>query len=1101
MLSSFHPFSEDDVERCYGSHETQKGRAYLNRVHSLVWDGNTITARVKGTANSPYQVNIQTYRSHSGSLGFDDECSCPLGGSCKHVTATLLKAIESQGETLETGVRETVRPQVMEWVSRLRAEYGTAGEVAKPPAQRLYYLLSDGSRPGDVEISFFKAKTGVDGHPTGMRQMWHNVERALVSPPSFVTPEDLPILRLLWLYRDNSYQWTPSYPLRGAEGEETLALLLASNRLFLARGALPLQRGADRPGQVSWPVGSDGRMQVNLDIQPTAQALLGLDHIWYLDGERSEVGRVAIPGKAPLINRLLALPALSAKEAPLVANALAEVAPELPGPVTPGEGLRVIDCDPVPCLDLQTVKTMGVRPHRGYVQCGELREFDFGVPAFRYENVEVAVDNPSDFHTLPGGEVVRLKRRAKVEATYLKTLQKWGFRRCPPNVAYTREPVPTHAYGLESEESWDDFMEALLPAMQTAGWEVHIPHAFRHSFLTVDAWEADLNEQDSGWFSLDMGIQVDGRRLPLAPLLSDLFERDPGWLDALRLAEIPDTNPVFLMTPTGERIRVSAGRIKPLARTLIDLFDHPSLGSLRISRFDAARLAELGSDTSRWQFKGFDAIQEMAARLAGSGGVTPIAPPEGFTLALRPYQQEGLAWLQYLREQNLSGILADDMGLGKTAQTLAHLLTEKQAGRLKQPALVVLPTSLIFNWRNEAARCAPDLTVLSLHGKERKARFPEIPKHDVILTTYPLLWRDEEELLRHDYHLLILDEAQTVKNPGSQGAAVVRRIKAKHRLCLTGTPLENHLGELWTQFDFLMPGFLGDSRSFSRSFRTPIEKHGDLLRQDLLARRLRPFILRRRKEDVATELPPKTQIIRTVELEGGQRDLYETVRAAQDEKVRMALADKGFARSQIVILDALLKLRQVCCDPRLLPSLGARKVKERAKLDLLMDMLPDLVQEGRRILVFSQFTTMLDLIRQELEKAHITYLLLTGETQDRETPIQRFQAGAVPVFLISLKAGGVGLNLTAADTVIHYDPWWNPAVENQATDRAHRLGQDKPVFVYKLIVAGSIEERILALQERKAELAEGILGADPTATAKFTPEDLQALLAPLPPIG
>ncbi|MDZ4211925.1 MAG: DEAD/DEAH box helicase, partial [Methylotenera sp.] len=350
----------------------------------------------------------------------------------------------------------------------------------------------------------------------------------------------------------------------------------------------------------------------------------------------------------------------------------------------------------------------------------------------------------------------------------------------------------------------------------------------------------------------------------------------------------------------------------------------------------------------------------------------------------------------------------------------------------------------------------------------------------------------------HEYHLLILDEAQVVKNAASKSAQTVRKLNARHRLCLTGTPLENHLGELWAQFDFLLPGFLGDSKTFSKTWRTSIEKHGDTLRRDLLARRIKPFILRRRKEDVAKELPLKTIIVRSVELEGGQRDLYEAVRTAMNTRVREEIASKGFARSHIVILDALLKLRQVCCDPRLLKNEASKRVKERAKLDMLMEMLPELVDEGRRILVFSQFTSMLDLIETELVQQKLGYVLLTGQTQDRESVVRRFQTGEVPIFLISLKAGGVGLNLTAADTVIHYDPWWNPAAENQATDRAHRIGQKNNVFVYKLVVAGSIEEKILALQEKKADLAAGVLSEDANGLAKFGTDDLAALLAPLP---
>jgi len=622
---------------------------------------------------------------------------------------------------------------------------------------------------------------------------------------------------------------------------------------------------------------------------------------------------------------------------------------------------------------------------------------------------------------------------------------------------------------------------------------------FNHSWHEVEYWDAELLDEKDGWLGLDMGVFVAGKREPLAPMLSNLIRRESRWLDALQLADIPDTEIVDLFTEDGRRLKVEAERIKPLARLLIDLFDgyREDKPALRISRFDAPRLEQF---KDRWQFRGDDSILALAARLKDSHGVKEVTPPRGIKLELRDYQRQGLAWLQYLREHNLSGILADDMGLGKTAQTLAHLLMEKEAGRLTSPALVILPTSLIFNWKNEAASCAPDLKVLSLHGQERDSLFDSIPEYDMVLTTYPLLWRDSARLTKHEYHLLVLDEAQMIKNSRSRSSAIVRLLQARHRLCLTGTPLENHLGEIWTQFDFLLPGFLGDQRSFVRLWRNPIEKRGNILRRDLLARRIHPFILRRKKDEVAKELPEKTTIIRKVELSGDQRDLYEAVRAAMDKRVRLEIAQHGFTRSQIIILDALLKLRQVCCDPRLVKSVAAKKIQEKAKLNLLMDMLPEMAAEGRRILLFSQFTAMLDLIRQELDQIGLPYAILTGETKDRETPVTAFQSGKVPLFLISLKAGGVGLNLTAADTVIHYDPWWNPAVENQATDRAHRIGQDKPVFVYKLIVADSIEEKIIAMQEQKADLAAGILSENMDKQVKFDAADLNALFEPLPKV-
>jgi SNF2 family DNA or RNA helicase len=489
----------------------------------------------------------------------------------------------------------------------------------------------------------------------------------------------------------------------------------------------------------------------------------------------------------------------------------------------------------------------------------------------------------------------------------------------------------------------------------------------------------------------------------------------------------------------------------------------------------------------------------LAERLQAAGAPPPVAPPAGLGLVLRGYQRQGLAWLQYLRAHRLAGILADDMGLGKTAQVLAHLLVEKHAGRGDRPSLVVLPTSLIANWQAEAARIAPALRVLTLQGAQRAAQFARIGEHDVVFTTYPLLWRDIETLQRQPWHLLILDEAQTVKNAGSRAAGALRRLQGRHRLCVTGTPLENHLGELWAHFDWLMPGFLGDARSFARQWRKPIEDNGETLRAQLLAARVRPFILRRRKADVAAELPPRTEVIQRVQLAGAQRTLYESVRVAADAQVRRVLARQGFAGAQIAVLDALLKLRQVCCDPRLVKGRVVAADMPSAKMEWLRQMLPELVDEGRRVLVFSQFTEMLALVQQALDAIALPHLVLTGETAPRARGalVRRFQSRAEPVLLLSLKAGGVGLNLTAADTVVHLDPWWNPAVEQQASDRAHRIGQDQPVFVYKLVVEGSIEERMLALQARKAALAEGVLGHDAAEARKFGAEDLQGLLAPL----
>ncbi|WP_374338505.1 SNF2-related protein [Methyloversatilis sp.] len=1089
-------FSEDTIVR---------GSQYVSRVGDIEVQGSTLRALVRGSRPQPYQVTVRLERrEYFGELTLEvaTRCSCPVGNRCKHAVGLLLAA-KKQGELIERP-----RAEVLRWAQNLPkrlSDRPAAGGARKRNAAKeaiAYLVTPRGTQAPDLRL--LKAKltdrAGRDSAPGADSQPWFNFEQALLKPPSFVQENDLPVFRTLRdAMRKRSASPFVPFELRGSDGLEVLRAALDTGRCFVrvdesSDDARPLKPGEARAGQLEWQTEKLG-VRALLACAPPADWTLPTAPPWYLDIARAQAGEITHPER-DAVQAVLELPLLTTAELPLVAEALAEAAPGLPSPLgRDAASLPVVEEGLRPVLKLTSLPVWHVKPHRRYDKALGHALYDIATVSLQYGQAKFAATDDSDLATLPNGRAVRVQRDLPGERSALSLLGKIGFAPVKASWLQMYESLPVGALGLESEQAWANFFGEAAGQLTRAGWLIDCPPDFRHRVLVVDEWHAELDEGENGWLELSLGIEVGGRRLDLAPLLHALFKRDGRWLDPVALDRMRDEDTTDLFTAEGERIVVPAGRIKPLARTLVDLFDSPTGGTLQVSRMDAPRLAE--ALDAKWTREGFKPLEQWVERLRGMHGVTPVDAPEGFGIELRPYQREGLAWLQHLRTHDLGGILADDMGLGKTAQTLAHLLTEKRAGRLDRPALVVLPTSLVFNWQREAERFAPELRVLKLHGPDRGERFARVPEHDVCLTTYPLLWRDHEKLAAHDYHLLILDEAQTVKNAGSQAARAVRLLSARHRLCLTGTPLENHLGELWAQFDFLLPGFLGEQKDFSRHWRTPIEKHGDAIRRDLLARRVAPFILRRRKDDVAADLPPKTEVLRTVELTGRQRDLYETVRAAMDKRVRDEIASKGFARSRIVILDALLKLRQVCCDPRLLKTDAAARVKERAKLDLLMDMLENLLAEGRKVLVFSQFTGMLDLIHEQLVEAGIGSVMLTGDTQNREAVVRRFQEGTVPVFLISLKAGGVGLNLTAADTVIHYDPWWNPAAENQASDRAHRIGQDKPVFVYKLIVAGSIEERIVALQEKKAALAEGILGNDEAALEKFGENDLAALLEPL----
>ena len=642
--------------------------------------------------------------------------------------------------------------------------------------------------------------------------------------------------------------------------------------------------------------------------------------------------------------------------------------------------------------------------------------------------------------------------------------------------------------------TWARFRHEGVPALERTGWHVEIDESLHDLFLDLSGagarWDATLEAAQGDWFDLDLGVEIDGRRVALLPLVVDV-------LKGMERGSLPRGDVAYARVE--DRVVVlPMDRIRSVLETLVELHDDAQFGAR--GKFTINRLAALGVAQAmpemRAQGSRAIALRALAERFAGFEGVRERDVPQELRATLRAYQREGYRWLQFLREFDCGGILADDMGLGKSIQAIAHVLAEKEAQRLMSPALLVVPTSLVPNWLAEIERFAPSLRVLTLHGAQRRRRYDEIDGCDVAITTYALLARDEM-FAQREWHIAILDEAQAIKNPQSKVARSASRLRAGQRLCLTGTPMENHLGELWSLFDFVMPQALYDQRHFARVFRTPIEKQGSSERREALARRIRPFVLRRTKAEVLLQLPEKTEIVERVELGSEQRDLYESVRLAVNEEVRREIERLGIARSRIAVLDALLKLRQVCCDPRLVKLESAAKVHSSAKLSWLVETLEQLVDEGRRTLVFSQFTSMIDLIKPELERAGIPFVELVGSTVDRATPVRRFQAGNVPVFLISLRAGGTGLNLTAADTVIHYDPWWNPAVERQATDRAHRIGQDKAVFVYKLIAAGTVEEKILQLQARKAELAGALLDTGQAGSIDLRPEDLEELLQPV----
>jgi superfamily II DNA or RNA helicase len=465
----------------------------------------------------------------------------------------------------------------------------------------------------------------------------------------------------------------------------------------------------------------------------------------------------------------------------------------------------------------------------------------------------------------------------------------------------------------------------------------------------------------------------------------------------------------------------------------------------------------------------------------------PVAPVSLGSLdeVLRPYQKEGVYWLHFLRENRLGGILADEMGLGKTVQILTYLRAATP------PSLVVCPASLLFNWRRETERFTPELKVLTIDGSDRGPRFRLIPEYDLVLTSYPLLRRDIDSYRPFRFGAIILDEATHIKNPDTQNAQAATALQGEQRFVLTGTPVENSVRDLWSIMNFVLPGYLGSRQEFRDRYELPISRGSEPERQRL-AKRLRPVMLRRLKKDVLQDLPEKLEQTAFCDLSDEQRELYAKLQAEGRKKLDLLAKEKGSNQARMTMLTTLLRLRQVCCDLRLV---GQEAAVRSGKLDLLLELLEEAIDGGHRVLVFSQFVSMLNLIRQELDNLDIRYCYLDGSTKDRAAVVDRFQNQAdTLVFLISLKAGGVGLNLAAADTVFHFDPWWNPAVEDQATDRAHRIGQQRAVTSYKLITRGTVEEKILALQNKKREIIDATVESEEPLMTGLTLDEISDLL-------
>lgn len=1070
-----------------------RGENYYNekRVHHIAYDEgkNVVTGLIRG--NRRYSAKINLITSDDKLTDIDGDCSCSVAYNCKHVAALLLEHL-AQHTVLKVKVLSDPGNQ---WLYKLKATNTakTAKTKGRQAKQVLLYVLhkkiySTSQRFLVAALKVNKTRQGLYKNPSP-----HDI--APNAEAKYILANDRYIQTLMHASKGASLSTKPT--LEGKHGALLLLELLSSGRCHFEDYATPeLYLGENIKSALYWHLDSDRMQQIRCKALQESAEIVPTTPPYYINLATGECGQIDCGIEDKMAAVLIALPPVHAQK---VDEVISFIKQNLSSPAIPILSHPLVKTlehyKPTPLLKLSNIDAANF--YGGFDE-------PIGVLHLNFDYAGLVVD-PSDkknvINILNQDEFLSIKRNFEFEQEVLTKLDNIGLIADQFGVD---EFGDDGAQGLilepvDTTQTWLNFMLDHKEQLIKQGWDIEISADFVFQIEAIDGWYGDVESSGVEWFSFELGVKVNGRNVNLLPFMVKLLQGAKNAEELQQLIAQADDHAIVIKQDNGKYLNVAFGKIRHIIETLVELYDPAALnakGQLQLSRYQSNQLAELAEANPQLAWSGDEAIREFGTKLHDFKGIQKVEVPSNLKAELRDYQKEGLNWLQFLREYRLGGILADDMGLGKTVQALAHLLIEKKEGRSNLPSLIIAPTSLMVNWVREAEKFAPDLSILVLQGQQRKNKFEDILDYDVVLTTYPLLTRDAKVLLDHRWHLVILDEAQNIKNPKAKASENIRLLNCRHRLCLTGTPMENHLTELWSQFHFLMPGMLGDEKKFKYLFRTPIEKKHDRDRQKRLRERIAPFMLRREKKDVAKELPPKTEIISRVSLESSQRDLYETIRVAMDAKVREVIAQKGMGRSHIIILDALLKLRQICCHPQLLKIPSAKKIKHSAKLKQLMEMLPEMVEEGRKILLFSQFTSMLAIIEKALTKKKIEYVTLTGQTKDRAQAVDDFQEGKVPVFLISLKAGGSGLNLTTADTVIHYDPWWNPATENQATDRAYRIGQDKPVFVYKMITEGTVEEKILDMQAKKQALADALFSAESQST-KISADDLKALFEPI----
>ena len=850
--------------------------------------------------------------------------------------------------------------------------------------QQLIYILHDSEYSSRPSITLNRAKVKKNGK---FGQLNEVSLHKLIDPEgdSYITKSDQAVADL-WLFRQGPHAPTSFFrtfdEVLDVDSELTnivVQKVVATGRAY-ARNVQsnPLVMGDTLKGQLVWSEENDLLRLDLVALTPPEQnnalyPCLRWHTPWYLDAVNSICGPVDTGIGLEILDLLLGLPPISRDEVAGFSLMLTEQNLQDLVPLPPGsEQFQTLLKSPTPILKIMTVRAQSKIKLKAGAPVDEDQTILAAALSFDDLSLNPFPYADNDGNLILEREDLSAKKQAKAKLT------ECGLIELDQSAIGSGRSETTY-YGMEKPSQWLEFARE-IESLRQQGWK--ISHETEEDLNPLDVNDEDLNigveEHDNTWWlSMSLSIDVDGKKVSLLPILISAIRslKFQNGITPEAIEQLNYNDKFVSFLPGGKMIALPFDRVRAILLSLQEIIWKvtQTTDKIKLSFLEAAELLS-APELANAHWSGGERLRNLAKQLRKLmfGGANRI--PKTLQTELRPYQIEGVAWLQLMAETGFGGILADDMGLGKTIQLLAHICLEKEKDDLKTPFLVVCPTTVVPNWQAEATRFAPHLRVLAITGKNRAQSYETIYDYDIVISTYALLARDEEKLKEINWHGIALDEAQAVKNHKTAASKVLLKLKTKQRFCMTGTPIQNHIGELWSYFAFLVPGLLGDVTTFNSNIRYPIEKDGNSVVRDALINRLRPFILRRTKQQVLAELPEKTTIIKYVELEHDQRDLYEIVRLSSTKRVRDEIDKKGFKLSQIMILSALMQLRQVCCDPHLVKLEAAEKAQNSAKLEALMTMLPELVEEGRKILVFSQFTSMLEIIKRRLLESKIAFV-------------------------------------------------------------------------------------------------------------------------------